>query len=103
MPEHAVLIRFHYNGEQDDIETVVDDPIIQRADSFDQLEYDGYDIDNASSEITLYFYGQNANEMYSKIQNLLSDTGLKGRFEATLRFGAPDDESAEESHLSFEL
>ncbi|TXI81662.1 MAG: hypothetical protein E6Q39_00870 [Crocinitomicaceae bacterium] len=103
MPEHAVLVRFQTNCDSDTFDSDVDEQIMQHACDCKELEYDGYDVDSTGHELVLYFYGRDARKMLDEVKTLLSKTNLKGAFDATLRFGQPDDENATEIQEEFEL
>lgn len=103
MSEHAVLLRFIFDGKLGSFESTVDDQLIRAARMSNQLEYDGYDVDSTGQKVTLYFYGRDASKMYEIAKQMLAKIGLKGTFDATLRFGSPDDETADERYYRFEL
>ena len=91
MSEQAVIVKFDYG-------TTDLDPLFELEDQLESLledsefgEYDGHEIAVDGSDGVLYFYGPDADALYSAIKpTLVASSSIKNAI-ATLRYGPPED------------
>ena len=91
MVEQAVIVNFNYGST--DLTKLYDleDELEQRLNNSSVGEFDGHDIAVDGSTVTLYFYGDEARQLYDTVKDILTKNPLLNRAKVTLRFGPPEE------------
>jgi hypothetical protein len=91
MVEQAVIVKFEYNATGMGALTELQDRLSAAFESAGDGEYDGNDLALDLSEVSLYFYGSNAEAVFEVAKKVLESAECVHNAVATLRYGPPED------------
>lgn len=100
MSEQSLVVYFQYASA--DIEPILalEDDVADAIEQSGAGEYDGHELGLLEeSDAFLFMYGPSAERLYEAVRPVLETNALLRGGEATLRYGGPDDESAQERRV----
>ena len=90
--EHAVFVRFDYDGDDLDPLYDLEDLLEETISAAGAGEFDGHEIEvGSSSEVTLFMYGPDADALFAVVRPVLASATCFTRAVATVRYG-PEEE-----------
>jgi hypothetical protein len=100
MPEHAVIVRFHYGSTDPEQLFGLEEQLEEAIIAADAGEYDGNEVAVSGSDGVLYMYGPDADALFAVVKPVLASATFIRNVVATLRYGAADDMQCEEVRVA---
>ena len=101
MSEQSLVVYFQYPSTAD-LEPLLalEDDVADVIEQADVGEYDGHELGLLEADDAfLFMYGPSADTLYATVRPVLEGNALVRGGEATLRYGGPDDDGAEECRI----
>ncbi len=102
MTEQSLVVFFHYpnSGDLEPLLALEDD-VADAIEASGVGEYDGHELGLLEDDDAfLFMYGPSADTLYETVRPVLEANALLRGGEATLRYGGPDEEGAQERRIS---
>lgn len=101
MSEQSLVVYFQFpsTGDLEPLLALEDD-LAEAIEQSGAGEYDGHEVGLLEADDAyLFMYGPSADKLYDAVRPLLEGSALLRGGEATLRYGGPDEETAEERRI----